>query len=714
MCICQMSNANNIRILLFFPIYIYIWRKRMENADNNNSNGCQKCGSLAAVLARVRLDYDYNLSLIAARDAELEKWDQREQWWRTRWKDAAHEADRVQAELVAARSALAVLGHRDDDGPALEPVPAPAVPVTVTAAIPPSPPPTAHGDEDDDTDNGKATAHHEEEADVRATVRDLKVREGQHYMASDQPDSSLKKAQLVALQRHAESQAASLTAQSQTHRALDADLRAAHRTLATRTAELAAAESAAAAARDAEVRARADRDALANELAGSRADLAAATAAKRGAARELAKFARQVRDLAAAYEAADRDRVRAIADRNTTADDAERAVARAAADRDLARADADRMRAEVSAARADAAATTREMANEARARDKQLAVAEARVMVLMEEVQRRRDAPPPVAPPPVIVAPPPPTMQQHLASSSSEMHGDNNNTWEQEALALRDENDELAGIVRGMRDEMERVAREHATELSQAEAAVRAASARVEELQMRAEAAERRTRDTELDLAAMRDRATALRQQQPPPPSALWQGSEWQQAHMPPTTMWPPPPPVQAPPPQHAAASDEAVAAITRQALQYHAQAADLHARLRQAVADRERVLDASNSVRAELVRATAKVAALEAAARLRVAVAAAGVQTDPVVIATIARGTTARTNAAVALAGSKKTKKEAIVVGAGAAPTTTGAKTAAPRQQQLEAEKKDALLRLRKMGLRNWNDNRDDAAAGE
>ncbi|ORZ40031.1 hypothetical protein BCR44DRAFT_1220676 [Catenaria anguillulae PL171] len=130
-----------------------------ESKANAPSNApCPNCSSLVELLKKVKVDYDFNVSLIAERDAELKRWEDRDAWWRKRWKDSSLEKDQLTAQLRQLRDQLsaATAPRFDNDG---------------QATCAPDGGDAPHAEAENSRVGDLATIE-----SLRATVRDLQVR----------------------------------------------------------------------------------------------------------------------------------------------------------------------------------------------------------------------------------------------------------------------------------------------------------------------------------------------------------------------------------------------------------------------------------------------------------------------------------------------------------------------------------------------------------
>ncbi|KNE69583.1 hypothetical protein AMAG_14140 [Allomyces macrogynus ATCC 38327] len=290
--------------------------------------------------------------------------------------------------------------------------------------------------------------------------------------------------------------------------------------------------------------------------------------------------------------------------------------------------------------------------------------------------------------------------------------------WDAERAELVAENDELAKVVRAMRDEMETVARTHDEARAGWDRECREMESRAaKEMEKVKEELERAVKERDEaraevgkkvdEIRALEDRAKLMSAATAMVPPWMWPGAA---AYGPPTTPgtspWAPtafppfgfPSPGAAPPNIPTALTTPAPSADAFAALQ--AQLAETSDRVLALLDEREHLIDRSNALRAELRHLRDERDAYVAPPPPPPGpdMVESGVQTDPILAVS--------TSLAVR-------KKRAALVGAKAAPVATKS-AAANRPVEVtavvpdEEEKLAALARLRKRGLRNWNDVAD------
>ncbi|KAJ3370759.1 hypothetical protein GGF31_003782 [Allomyces arbusculus] len=621
---------------------------------------CPKCTYLVAAIQQMRADYQYNLDLIASRDKELAKWDDREAWWKLRWKTSCLEKEQLE-EKVARLTADLAAAHAE----------------------------TSRATETAQAESAALLAGRDHAAN--AQLRDLQT-------------------QLHAeKQRHATT-TSQLTALQSQYTDLDTSLRTTTARLTRADAARETAELAAQRARDAERTARADRDAALAAADRAKRDADAAVAAHRAQAADVKRVVRRVAGMGRQLEevVAEGDKWRAEAE--TARRECEDARARIDAERDAHAREIEAMRVEVADARRDAAGAREEvaaveakLAKAKRAHARAVAAWEAK---WREEVGARRHDQ---------------DDEDALAAIEAE--------WDAERAELVAENDELVKVVRAMRDEMEVVARTHdearaGWERERGELETRAAKEveRVKEelgkaVKERDEALAEVGKKVD-EIRAFEDRVKLMSAAATATvPPWIWPGtaaygsttvsgtSPWLPT-APGTGPWPPtaippfgfPPSGAAPPtfpiaPTAPAPSADAVAAL-------QAQLAETSDRVLALLDERERLIDRSNALRAELRHLRDEHDAYVAPPPPPPGpeMVESGVQTDPILAVS--------TSLAVR-------KKRAALGGAKAAPVATKPAAVRPAETVVvavpdEEEKRAALARLRKRGLRNWNDVSD------
>ncbi|KAJ3361221.1 hypothetical protein GGF32_007651 [Allomyces javanicus] len=606
---------------------------------------CPKCAYLVAAIQQMRADYQYNLALIASRDKELAKWDDREAWWKLRWKTSCLEKEQLEEKLARLTADLAAT-HAE----------------------------TARATKTAQAESAALMAGRDHAAN--AQLRDL-----QTQLHAEQQRHAATTAQLTALQSRVTD--------------LDTSLRTTTAHLTRADAARDVAELAAQRARDAERAARADRDAALAAADRARRDADAAVAAHRAQAADVKRVLRRVADMGRQLEevVAEGDKWRAEAE--SARRECEELRARMDAERGAHGREVEAMRAEVADARREAAGAREEvvaveakLAKAKRAHARAVAAWEAK---WRDEVGARRHDQ---------------DDEDALAAIEAE--------WDAERAELGAENDELAKVVRAMRDEMEMVARAHdearaGWERERGEMETRATK-EVEKVKDELGKAVKERDDARADVAkkvdeirALEDRVKLMSAAAPPP--WMWPGAAaYGPTTAPGTSPWPPTafPPFGFPPgapilnfptaPTAPAPSADAVAALQTQLAETSDRALAL-------LDEREHLIDRSNALRAELRHLHDERDAYVAPPPPPPGpeTVESGVQTDPILAV----------SASLAVR-----KKRAALVGAKAASVATKPVAARPTEVAVavpdEEEKRAALARLRKRGLRNWNDVSD------
>ncbi|ORZ40032.1 hypothetical protein BCR44DRAFT_1220604 [Catenaria anguillulae PL171] len=501
-------------------------------------------------------------------------------------------------------------------------------------------------------------------------------------------------------------------------------------------------QSALAEAQAAETRARADRDALHSQLTQAHRERDQAVATAKSMAKDLKRLAHRVTELAAVGEQSDAENAKLNEEVGELQAERDRMQALVDTTKESAAKEMNRLRDEVARVREEHVQDRMAWMQEAKDREKVLALAEARVQMQAEELARIREHHNGF----------PQQLQQLYQQADRDVgHGDHAAVIEE----LESENAELADVIRAMREEMERVAAAHRRELDELTERARVAESKGQEAQQRVEERERAMVEKNHELERLAEKVRLATASAPTPqlfpqllPAAApsvptWnpQLGQWVLVPAPvqPSTAHlqqslnhpshhPPAPPAPNPPLPTTLSADHGQAMDSLRA-EYQTQLDHHRSQLLEALSDRERLISESNRLHAELRRVRSQLARVPQPPLL----ADTQVQTDPILIASMGHMPPAFSEAAV-LANAAKGKRRGVgslVAGAVNATSDAGATKGiggltvgngsqhlkAQSQSQgtrgksgtLEESKRDALLRLRKMGLRNWNDTRDD-----